>query len=100
MRFAGRVQYKGLESERLANVRVYYHNNGQRCWFSVTIWALDYPDFTYNKNLETDAYKVDANTLFTQANMQGSLLLGDKLDEILAKEQEWLHELERMKEKC
>jgi hypothetical protein len=94
--FTGRIQFQSLE-EGLASVHVYYHNNGTRCWFSVTvIRSLGYPTFIYNKVVDVDAYKVDSNTLFTQANMQGSLLLQSKMEEIKAKEQEWLDELERI----
>ncbi len=100
MCLVGRIQFQGLESERLANVHVYYHNNGTRCWFSVTVRGLGYPSFTYNKNIEVDAYKVDSNILFTQANMQAELLLLSKMEEIKVKEQEWLNELERMKSRC
>jgi hypothetical protein len=87
-----RVQFQSLE-ERLANVHVYYHNNGTRCWFSVTVRGLGYPTFTYNKDLDVNAYKVDSNTLFAQANMQAETLLLSKMDEIKAKDQEWLDEL-------
>jgi hypothetical protein len=90
----GRIQFQSLEA-RLADVHVYYHNNGTRCWFSVTVRVLGYPSFTYNKNIDIDAYKVDSNTLFTQAIYQAQNLLISKLDEIVAKEQEWRDELER-----
>jgi hypothetical protein len=92
----GRIQFQSLE-EGLASVHTYYHNNGTRCWFSVTVRGLGYPTFTYNKDIDVEAYKVDSNTLFYQANMQGSLLLQSNIEEIKAREQEWLNELESMK---
>lgn len=100
MAITGRLAFKGVESERLASVAVYYHNNGTRCWFSVTVRGLDYPNFLYNKDVEINAYKADANILFAKANTQAKLLLGSRLDEIKAKEQEWLDELERMRARC
>lgn len=92
----GRIQFTSTK-ERLANVYAYFWSDGQTSWFALTVKGLGYPSFAYGETININAYKADSREVFTQANMQGSLLLQSKMEEIKAKEQEWLDELERIK---
>ena len=89
------IRFHGIESEKTASIYVYYRNNGQRCWFTVTLRGLNYPSFVYNQDVEIDAYKATSEELFAQVDKQAKEMLLTNLDAILAKEQEWIDEFNR-----
>jgi hypothetical protein len=84
--FLGEIQFDGVKGRRSLDMKMRYHNNGTRSWYSVSI-SKRYSD-VYTTDLTADAYSIGFDDLKLAAIARCTKLLEDNLESILAKERE------------